>query len=735
MHFIDIENRRPGGLWWKLPVVLLIWLTLIAPGIAIVVGLSTIRGYATDLPFVPQLSVWREQIPQSSIILAADGSVAAEFPFTDGELVGHRRWVHFDEIPPLLIQAFLAAEDARFFSHRGIDPQAILRAARANYRAGALVEGASTITQQLARNLLPESIGDARNLRRKVREALIAYRFEQRYSKHEIFEAYVNLIFLGNNNYGIGAAAARYFGKQVDELTLEEAALLAGLAQAPGGANPSTHPVAAKARRNQVLERMLAHNYINSEQKNRAISTDILLVENHETFGTIVPWHTEKVRQILERDYPELYHRGGLVIETTAQPALSLQAIERSRRGAVAIGGRVSTSTRGTQLKPQADEKTLEKETQPRPQVAALLWDYRTGYLETVVGGREFSESIFNRATQACRQPGSAFKPILYGAALERDAITPATALRDGPIAEWDDDLGIYWKPHNSGRTFRGVAIAQDALAASLNAPAVDVFDRIGGESVIQFARRLGITTKLVDVRPLALGASCVIPIELAGALATIANRGQAVDLIWIKQIRRGNQIIVDNTTSNDPMLASDRRLDRMVAVATTPERDPVTDPATSFMITSMLRDVVRRGTATAVRNIGRPVAGKTGTTNENSDAWFVGFSARVVAVTWVGYDNPARHLPSRSDGAHAALPIWRSIVVAAEGGRESVDILTDVPSELVRARIDRETGLLAEKGAGGAIDLYLRRGTVPTKISGTRPDLPLSLDDVTNEF
>ncbi len=252
---------------------------------------------------------------------------------------------------------------------------------------------------------------------------------------------------------------------------------------------------------------------------------------------------------------------------------------------------------------------------------------------------------------------------------------------------------------------------------------------------MIRFARRLGITTKLTNVRPLALGASCVIPIELAESLATIANRGQPVDLIWIKQIRRGNQIVVDNTASSDPMLTSDQRLDRVVAVSSAPERDPIVDPETSFMVTSMLRDVVRRGTATAVRNIGRPVAGKTGTTNENSDAWFVGFSDRVVAVTWVGYDNPAIRLPSQADGAHAALPIWYSIVSAAEGDRKPVDLLANVPSGLVRARIDRETGLLAEQGAGGAIDLYLRRGTVPTESSGTRPDLPSSLDDVTNEF
>ncbi len=720
MRFVDIENRRPGGLWWRIPTVLLIWAALISPLVAGYIAVKTLRGYAADLPEVPRLDHWRAEIPQSSRIVASDGSLLALLPFTDGVLIGHREWASFAEMPPLLVRAFLAAEDSRFFSHKGVDPQAVVRAALANYRAGEVVEGASTITQQLARNLLPDGIGDERSVRRKVREALVAYKFEKQYSKTEIFEAYVNLIFFGEQSYGVRAAAFRYFNKELAELNLAESALIAGLAQAPGRADPTQNGEAALARRNEVIARMKVQGFVTASEHDAAIASPIELVEATEVYGSLAPWHTEHVRQVLENEHTELYHRGGLVVETTARPALSIEAIARGRRGALSLGeGKMKGSTAEPAL----------------AQVAALVWDYRTAYFEAVVGGRDFSETVFNRATQACRQPGSAFKPILYAAALEADAITPATALRDGPIAEWDEDLGVHWKPQNSGRTFRGVAIAQDALASSLNAPAVDVFDRVGGKALIRFAHRLGIATKLVDVRPLALGASCVIPIQLARAIATIASRGASIDPVWIKQIRRGAVVVVDNGADVDAMLTPERRLDRVVSAAAAPGHDVILDEETAFMTTSMLRDVVRRGTATAARNIGRPVAGKTGTTNQNSDAWFVGFSDRRVAVAWVGYDNPAIRMPPSADGARAALPIWISLMKMAEGARPSVDVVGEPPTGLVRARIDRETGMLAETGAGGAIDLYLRRGTVPTDTAGTRPDLPSSLDRVTREF
>lgn len=712
---VQIANRRPGGLWWKIPSALIIWAILAAPPIAAVVLVKTVRGYARDLPPVPSLERWRAGAPQSSVIAAADGSVLAELPFIDdrggAEVVGHRRWVGYAELPEVMIQAILAAEDVRFFEHPGVDLQSIARAALANYRAGAIVEGASTITQQLARNLLPDEIGDQRTVRRKVREAITAYRIEQLYDKRQILEVYANLIFLGAQSYGVAAAAERYFNKRPGELEVHEAAMIAGLAQAPGRTDPMIDPAAARRRRDEVLSRMLEAGFIDAATHRRAIAEAIALSPPPQRYGTLAPWLTERARRELESTSPRLYRRGGWIVETTAQPALAIAAEDRGRARAEAL----------------ASGEAI-------PQVAALAIDLHTGYLELLVGGRDYSDSQFDRATQACRQPGSAFKPILYGAALEAGAITPGTPLRDGPIAEWDERLGVHWKPHNEGHTFRGVALAQDALASSLNAPAVDVLDRVGSRRVIELARRLGVTTEIDDVRPLALGSSCMIPLELARAFAVIARRGQGLEPIVAVRVRRGDEVVFDRAHVVDPTLAPDRRLDRLAAVAGR-ERDPLIDPPSAFLLATMLRDVVLRGTATAARALGRPAAGKTGTTNDNSDAWFVGFTARIVAAVWLGHDNPVVRLPRGADGARGALPLWMQLVRLAEGDREPAPVPGEPPAGLVRARVDRETGLRAQPGAGGAIDLFFKAGTEPSATSGARPDLPVDLGRATREF
>jgi penicillin-binding protein 1A len=709
---VEIANRKPGGLWWKIPVALVIWAALIAPPIAGYVLVKTIRGYARDLPAVPSLERWRERLPQSSRIVAADGSTLADLPFTDAEVIGHRTWVGYAELPELLIRAILAAEDVRFFEHPGVDVQAVLRAALANYRAGEVVEGASTITQQLARNLLPDEIGDERTVRRKVREAIIAYRIEQAHTKAEILEVYANLIFLGAQSYGVAAAAERYFGKRLDELELAEAAMIAGLAQAPGRADPTVDPAAARARRDEVLDRMLDAGFVDAARHRAAIAAPIALSPPPRRYGTLAPWLTERARRELEARSPELYRRGGWVAETAALPALAIAAEAASRERALSLAS--------------GDDV---------PEVAALAFDLDTGYLELLVGGRDFDTSQFNRAAQACRQPGSAFKPIVYGAALEADAITPGTPLRDGPIAEWDERLGVHWKPHNEGRTFRGVALAHDALASSLNAPAVDVLDRVGADRVIELARRLGITTEVDEVRPLALGSSCVIPLELARAFAVIARDGQPVDPIVTVRLRRGGGEMFDRGHPFDPQLSPHRRLDRLAARAADRGADPLMDPASAHLLARMLRDVVRRGTGTAARSLGRPAAGKTGTTNDNTDAWFVGFTARLAAAVWLGHDNPATHLPRGADGGRGALPLWLRLVGLAEGDRPARPAIGDPPVDLAGARVDRETGLRAAPGAGGAVDLLFKPGTEPASTASSRPDLPVDLGRTTREF
>ena len=701
---VRVGNRRRGGGWWRLPLVLVAWVAIVAPLVAGTIAVRTLRAWAKDLPAVPDLEAWTDQAPRTSVILAADGSILAELPFRDGPEVGHRRIVTFDDLPPVLVDALLAAEDVRFFAHDGVDLQAVARAAWANYRAGAVVEGASTITQQLARNLLPDEIGTERSLRRKVREALLARALERRWSKREILALYANLVFLGSSSYGVRAAARAYFDRDLDELTVAQAATLAGLVQAPGRTDPNQDPAAAKARRDEVLARMRRAGSIDDATLAAARAEPLALTPPRQAYGTIAPWYTEHVRRLIAEALPGEYDLGGLVVETAAQPALAADAEARARRHTDRLAGKGDA-----------------------PEVGAVLWDHETGYIEALVGGRAWRASQFDRITQACRQPGSAWKPILYGAALERDAVTPGTALRDAPIAEYDEETNVHWKPR-SGKSFRGVVLVRDAFASSLNAPAIDVLDRTGAAAVIELARRLGIATEVADVRPMALGASCVKPLELARAYAVVARGGWAVAPRFVVRVRRGEDQLFDAAVPEDPWLDPARRLDRVAALAGVDPDErvgvddadgPLVDARTAWLLTDLMAGVVERGTATAARALGRPAAGKTGTTNDNTDAWFVGFTARVLAAVWIGHDDPAVTLGPRDDGARAALPLWIELVRAAEGGRAARPVPGAAPPGLVQARIDRESGLLAAPGAGGAAEIWFKEGTAPTEVAG----------------
>ncbi|HEY5946859.1 MAG TPA: PBP1A family penicillin-binding protein [Kofleriaceae bacterium] len=717
MRPVVIANRRDGGWWWRLPVLALIWLALVTPVVAGSIVAMTLRSWARDLPEVPDLAAWREQAHQTSLILAADGSHLAELPFRDDHVVGHRTLVTLEDLPPHLVEAVLAAEDVRFFTHHGVDYRAVTRAAWANYQAERVVEGASTITQQVARNLLPLEIGKERSARRKVREALLARRIEQRWTKREILEVYVSYVFLGQGAYGMAAASNAYFDRPVAELDLAQSALLAGLIQAPSRLDPFHHADAAKQRRDEILARMARAKLIDEATRARAAGEPIVVRRPRPSYGTRVGWYTEAVRQLVEAAFPDDSKRGGLVIETAALPAL------------------------GTQL--QADVVAHAehwKQDKRTPQVGALLWDHRTGYVEALVGGREWGKDKFDRMLQSCRQPGSAWKPLVYGAALESGAITPGTALRDAPIAEYDEATNTHWKP-KSGNQFRGVVLAQDAFAASLNAPAIDVFDRVGADGVIKLARRLGITSELAEVRPMALGASCVKPIELARVFAVIARRGWAVSPRLAVRVRRGNTVLFDATVPEDPWLDAADRYDRLAATAglDPAERDQanggqlIQEPI-AFQLIDMMRAVVERGTATAANSLGRPAAGKTGTTNDNTDAWFIGYTGRLLGAVWIGFDDPQTKLGASGDGAHAALPLWLRAMRAAEGDRPKLALPGDPPTGMQRATIDRESGLLAAPGAPG-LTLWFREGTAPTEISGNPGTSPTDFGRSSREF
>ncbi len=710
---VVIANRRDGGWWWRLPLCALIWLAIATPIIAALAVASTLRGWARDLPAVPDLAEWRAQAHRTSLVLAADGSRLAELPFEDGPAVGHRTLVALEDLPRHLVLAVLAAEDVRFFRHRGVDYQAIARAALENYRAGRVVEGASTITQQLARNLLPREIGHERSVRRKVREALLARAIERRWSKRDILETYLGFVFLGQNAYGVAAASRAYFDRRVGELDLAQAALLAALIQAPGRLDPYRRPEAARARRDEVLARMARAKLIDEPARARAAAAPLELRRPRPSYGTRVPWYTEQVRAFVASALPDEARRGGLAIETAALPAL------------------------GTQLQAAAVEHADRR---GGSQVAALVWDHRTGYVEALVGGRAWGPDRFDRMLHSCRQPGSAWKPLVYGAALDAGAITPGTALRDAPVAEYDERTDVHWKPR-SGDRFRGVVLAQDAFAASLNAPAIDVLDRVGAPRVIDLARRLGITSPVAGVRPMALGASCVKPIELARAYAVIARGGWAIAPRFAVRIRHGDDVIFDAAVPEDPWLDPARRLDRIADTAGAEPGDRVAaeggrllDEAVAFQLRDMMAAVVSRGTASAAAGLGRPAAGKTGTTNDNTDAWFIGFTGRALAAVWLGFDLPARKLGPTGDGARAALPLWMQAIRAAEGTRPAWPVPGAPPGDLERVAIDRETGLLAAPGAPG-LPLWLRRGTAPAEVAGQPGTSPTDFGRSAREF
>lgn len=713
---VIVGNRRARA-WWQPALFGAMSIAVVAFfGSAMAVAI-TIRRWANDLPEVPDLAYWRDHARQTTVIVAADGTHMAEIPFRDGRTVGHRTLAPVAALAPDLVRAVLAAEDVRFLGHRGVDYQALIRAAWINFKVGRVVGGASTITQQLARNLLPTEIGKARNLKRKVREALLARALENRWSKREILATYLDFVYLGQGAYGMVAAARAYFDCEIGDLTLAQSALLAGLIQAPGRLDPFHHPQAAAARRNEVLARMVRANLIDENARAAALSSPIVLHRPRRSRGTIAPWYAERVRRLIATALP--HDRGGLVVETAALPALDA-AIQRgvlqtAVRWSQPHAGRPST----TRLGPgRGDNRSAATDV---PQVGALLWDYRTGYVEALIGGRAWSATSdqFDRMTQACRQPGSAWKPLVYGAALDAGVITPGTALRDAPIAEYDEATHVHWKPHSSGG-FRGISLAQEAFAQSRNSPAIDVFDRVGPKPIIALARRLGVSSPLAEVQPMALGASCVRPIELAQAYAVIARGGLAILPRFVVRIRRGSEVLFDASVPADPQLDPARRFDRLAATAgdsALPGADggELLDRRTAYQLVDMMAAVVQRGTASSARlALGRPAAGKTGTTNDNTDAWFIGFTARVVGAVWVGFDQPAVKLGPTGDGAHAALPLWMQAIQASEGTRPQVAVPGPPPAGLEQAVVDRETGFPAAAGAGG-LELWFRTGTAPT--------------------
>jgi penicillin-binding protein 1A len=768
-----------------------------------------------DLPALDTLADYRP--PLTSTVLDRHGTPIGEF------FEFRRRLTALAEVPEVVIQAFLAAEDRSFYEHTGVDYLSILRAAWVNLRGGETLQGGSTITQQTVKQLL---LTPERTYRRKMRELLLARRIEQSFSKEEILFLYLNEIYFGSGAYGIGEAALTYFGKPITELDVGEAALLAGLPKAPTVSSPFVSPARAEERRRYVLGRMRDEGFIDDATHEHARSNPPRLgvAPERQAFAT-ASYFTEDVRrELVARLGNAEVLRGGLTIETTLDLDLQRVAVDALRDGLEALDrrrgyrgpvhrvegaeveaelARVAGENRlGEDALPSdrrllgmvvaleegaarvafapgrearvaledvrwarpverrgavraitdvfavgdvapfrvlAPEEDAAREDLPRaalaqePEVqgALVALDLERGDVMALVGGYDFEDSEFDRATQAVRQAGSAFKPFVYAAALER-GWTPVTILYDRPMVV-DDGSGTLWRPQNYGRRFYGPLTMYEALARSVNNATAHLLRDVGIDAVIDLAQRLGITTPLERNLALALGVGGVTLLELTRSYAAFGAGGRVIPARFIERVldRDGRVLLEDVPLAQPPLraLPAEPAEGQPLALAgdeaprsAGPGAEPRALEAThAYLATALLRGVIEHpeGTGRRSRALGRPLAGKTGTTNDQGDAWFVGFSPDVAAGVWVGFDEK-RVLGSGETGGRAALPIWTAFMEAALAERPRRDF--DVPEGVVFARVDPRTGAPVPAAAANSIFQPFIEGTEPRERAEAAP-------------
>jgi penicillin-binding protein 1A len=598
---------------------------------------------------------WRIiQPPQSSLVLARDGSLVGE--------IGNewRASISIRTLPKYVSDAFIAVEDQRFYQHDGVDIVGLAGALKDAVRGSP--RGASTITQQLVGNMHPDVIDRSdRSPIRKLREQAAAREMERHYSKQQILEAYLNLIHFGHRWYGIESAARHYFGKSASKLTIAEAATLAALPKGPADYDPITHPDRARDRRNLVLSLMAEQGLLTREQA-KAAQRDPVNVVKDAGYAAPSPYFVDVVRVQAERHKIPVT-AGGYRVHTTLEPALQRAAVQ------ALVEGTLEIERQPGYKHPKYADRTRGMSDYLQGAVIAL--DPFTGDVRALVGGRDYAASPFDRAIDAMRQPGSAFKPILYAAALA-ESLPPNLIIPDTAIAIPLENRTIY-RPGNSDGEFLGNVTMREALARSRNVVAVQLGQRIGMDTVIAMARRMGITSPIAPYPSSAIGASAVQPLDLVAAYATIANQGARVEARFITYIEDAN----GKTVWQNPIAPP----------------QPVLDPQVAFIVRDMMREVVERGTATSVRRFlpsPVPVAGKTGTTNDNADVWFVGMTGDLVAGVWLGFDRPRTITPGAAGGTLAA-PIWARMVQLSGGSRGGVP--WDPPAQLVSGELDRVTG------------------------------------------
>jgi 1A family penicillin-binding protein len=573
-------------------------------------------GLALSFRNLPDVRVLRNYIPsETSYIYDMNGTLLDSIHDE-----ANREVVDLNQISPDLKRAVLAIEDSYFFSHHGINPSGIGRAFLANMEEKQTVEGGSTITMQLVKNLF---LTPQRSINRKVAEAVLSLRLEQVFTKDQILEMYLNQVYWGHNTYGVETAAKSYFNKHASELNLAEAAMMAGLISAPEDYSPFVNYQKARHRQAVVLERMRELGWATSADVAKAKATPIKLGEITSFRQSQAPFITDAVIQELSSRFgKEAVLQGGMRVQTTIDLDLQRKAEETVRDGIASIQGQGINAD----------------------QMALVAVDPRTHFVKAMVGGIDYKKSQYNRATQALRQPGSAFKPFVYYAAFASGNYTPDSVVMDSPVTYPDGDG--YYTPQNYDGGFYGAMSIRQALAQSRNIPAVRLGQEVGINRVIEVCRTLGIKSPMEPVTSLPLGAVDLTPFEMAGAYATFANGGWHSETTTIAQVidSKGN-VLLDNT----------------------PRPQLVLDPWAVAALNSTLQEVVNRGTATSAR-IDRPAAGKTGTTSSERDIWFVGYVPQMAAAIWVGNDNYTPLGAGATGGGYVA-PVWRNFMYKALSG------------------------------------------------------------------
>jgi penicillin-binding protein 1A len=764
--------RRP---WRRWHITLITLAALLLAALLATVGL--LWYYAQDLPELSQLQNYQPSLVTQ--VYSSDQQLIGQF------FIERRILTPLAQIPEHLRRAVIAVEDVRFFEHPGLDYIGILRAAWTNLRRGGKVEGASTITQQLARSLF---LSSERTFDRKVRVLVLAYKMELVSTKEQILETYLNQIYFGQGAYGVASAAQSYFGKDLAGLTVAEAAFLAGLPKSPNHFSPFKNYARAKKRQEHVLERMEEAGFLTSAQREEALAEPLSF--RRPGSEQTAPYFVEYVRQHLVAKYGEaMVYKGGLRIKTTLnlgmqraaeaafktglreldkrqgwrgplrtvdpatlttgnQPVATIDqplAIGDEREAVVTKSGKdvfwvqignvsakllfddmawakrrltgsdlakdiAVASTPKQVLKPgdviEVKIKKIDKEQvyvqleqTPLIEGGLIALDPDKGAIRAMVGGYDFNRSEYNRAVQAHRQPGSAFKPIIYATAINQ-GMSPGSVVLDAPVVYEQVEEEKTWKPENYGKRFHGMVSLRDALAHSHNLATVRLLDKVGIKNVIEFARQVGITSPLSADLSLGLGSSSVGLLELTSAYGVFLNQGNRAEPFAIISVTdNAGEVLEQEDVQTQEVLSKE----------------------TAYLITNMMEDVVQKGTGQAAKSLGRPIAGKTGTTNEFINAWFIGGTPNLVAGIFVGFDD-RRSLGETESGAHAALPIW--VTFMKEALRTLPVVPFTIPEGITFVKVDPSTGLLntEQEDQPGNVEIFAR-GSEPTQAVQRRSD------------